>query len=98
MGGEVALELGERRVADADAIAREGVAEPRDDEYELLIPLGGADYINLTRAFFCKVHPTIVMSFIDVLRTHFSPGGAALTAASQPGKGSSRPRVASIAG
>ena len=74
------------------------LAEPRDDEYELLIPLGGADYINLTRAFFCKVHPTIVMSFIDVLRTHFSPGGAALTAASQPGKGSSRPRVASIAG
>ena len=74
------------------------LTEAREDQYELLIPLGASDYINLTRAFFCKVHPTIVTSFIDVLRTHFSQEATALAAADPHGKEASRLRIASIAG
>jgi UDP-GlcNAc:undecaprenyl-phosphate GlcNAc-1-phosphate transferase len=39
-------------------------------EYCLSIPLTGPDFINLTRDFFCPVHPTILSSFIDLLRTY----------------------------
>ena len=74
------------------------LSEAREDQYELLIPLGASDYINLTRAFFCKVHPTIVTSFIDVLRTHFSQEATALATADPHGKEASRLRIASIAG
>jgi UDP-GlcNAc:undecaprenyl-phosphate GlcNAc-1-phosphate transferase len=39
-----------------------------EDQYQLLIPLAGADYVYLTRDFFCTVHANIVASFVDALR------------------------------
>ena len=45
------------------------IAETRlEDQYQLLVPLAGSDYIYLTRTFCCPVHPTIVPSFVDALR------------------------------
>lgn len=42
----------------------------QEDQYQLLVPLAGSDYIYLTRNFFCPVHPTIVASFVDALRSN----------------------------
>jgi UDP-GlcNAc:undecaprenyl-phosphate/decaprenyl-phosphate GlcNAc-1-phosphate transferase len=39
-----------------------------ENQYQLLIPLAGSDYIYLTRDFFCSVQANIVSSFIDALR------------------------------
>ena len=39
-----------------------------ENQYQLLIPLTGSDYIYLTRDFFCSVHANIVSTFIDALR------------------------------
>lgn len=39
-------------------------------QYQIIVPLSGADYIHLTRDFFSPVHPTVVTSFVDALRIH----------------------------
>src|ERR1019366_8798012 len=40
----------------------------KDNQYRISVPLTGSDYIDLTRTFFCPIHPTIVAAFIDTLR------------------------------
>ena len=39
-----------------------------DNQYQMLIPLTGSDYVFLTRDFFCSIHANIVPAFIDALR------------------------------
>jgi UDP-GlcNAc:undecaprenyl-phosphate GlcNAc-1-phosphate transferase len=44
------------------------ISERRDrDQYQLVIPISGRDYVCLTRDFGCPIHPTIVTSFVDLL-------------------------------